>query len=120
MNRSMQILIATTCVIVIACGGIYLMDRKEIADQKAADREWAAMIERSERKAFADAQRAKSQAKIDDCAADLDAYDNQNSANAFVHRAKASGKELTGDALLSEVAACREMVNSSKPSEQPE
>ena len=120
MNRTLQILIAVACVVVIACGAIFLMDRKEVAEQAAADREWAAMVQRGRAEAFANAQRAKQQAAIDACAAALDAYDSRNETFAFVERVKASGQVLTGDAMLAEVAACRDLIRSSTPSEQPE
>lgn len=120
MNRTLQILIAVACVVVIACGAIFLMDRKEIADQAAADREWAAMVQRSKNEAFAKALSAREQTKVDACAAALDAYDSRNETFAFVERVKASGQVLTGDAMQAEVAACRDLIQSSKPSEQPE
>lgn len=120
MNRPLQFLIAAACVVVIACGAIFLMDRKEIADKDAADREFAAMIQRSKNEAFANAMRAKQQALVDACATDLEAYDSRNATAGFVQRVAASGEKLTGDAMMAEVQKCRDLIRSSKPSEQPE
>lgn len=120
MNRTLQILIAVACVVVIACGAIFLMDRKELADQAAADREWAAMVQRSKNEAFAKALSARDQAKVDACSSALDAYNSRNDTFAFVERVKASGQVLTGDAMQAEVAACRDLIQSSTPSAQPE
>lgn len=120
MNRPLQILIATACVIAIACGVIFLMDRKEVASKAAEDRKWSAMIDRGKYEAFATALRTRHQAAIDACTVAIEAYDSRNDTFAFVQRVKASGQTLTGDALLSEVASCRDLIRSSKPSAQPE
>lgn len=120
MNRALQFLIAAACVVVIACGAIFLLDRKEAADQAAADREFAAMVDRSKAEAFVRALRRKDQALVDACAADLEAYDQRNDSFAFVQRAVATGEKLTGDAMLAEVQKCRDLIRSSKPSAQPE
>lgn len=120
MSRTLQFLIAAACIFVIACGAVFLVDHKQAADKAAADREWAAMMQRSRTEAFADAQRAKQQARVDECQAALDAYDQQGQTFAFVQRVLASGQTLTGDAMLAEVAACRDLIRSSTPSAQPE
>lgn len=120
MTRALQILVAAACIIVIACGGIFLADRKAEADKAAADREWAAMLERSKNEAFARVQKARRQAAVDECAAALEGYDTRNETFVFVQRVLLSGETLTGDAMLAEVAACRDLIRSSRPSARPE
>ncbi|GEM_PF-5378375 len=120
MNRPLQFLVAVACVVVIACGTIFLMDRKEMADREAAERELSEMMARSRAEARAQVERAEEQKKVDACAADLRAYDEQNETFAFVQRVTSTGSTLTSDSLLSAVSDCRDLVSSSKPSELPE
>lgn len=121
MDRLTKALIAIASVIVIAAGSTYIMgeasDYREAKAQelaaKAAERERAeAWLEDARAK-----KAAKERAEIDACARDLDAYDNRNDSSAFVQRATSTGKKLSGEAMLAEVSACRELLNSSKPSE---
>tara|TARA_Y100001938_G_scaffold151162_1_gene246707 strand:- start:7274 stop:7738 length:465 start_codon:yes stop_codon:yes gene_type:complete len=120
MNRPLQFLVAVACVVVIACGTIFLMDRKEMADREAAERELSEMMARSRAEARAQVERAEEQKKVDACAADLRAYDEQNETFSFVQRVTSTGSTLTSDSLLSAVSDCRDLVSSSKPSELPE
>ena len=103
MHKSVQILIAAACVIIIAAGSIWLMDRKKqaeaIAAKEAADKARVeatlAVLERQ--------NRSRMNAEIDACRVDLEAYDN-GSIIAFVQRAK-------GGDMLAEVNKCREMIS---------
>lgn len=103
MHKSVQILIAAACVVTIAAGSIWLMDRKKqaeaIAAKEAADKARVeatlAVLERQ--------NRSRMNAEIDACRADLEAYDN-GSIIAFVQRAK-------GGDMLAEVNKCREMIS---------
>lgn len=96
MHKSVQILIAAACIVVIAAGSILLMDRKKHADAEAARVE--AMFSALERK-----NEARRKAEADACRADLEAYDS-GSIIAFVQRAK-------GGDMLTEVNKCRDLVN---------
>lgn len=120
MNRPLQILIAATCVIVLICGGVWLSGQNELRREAAHDRAAAEMVDRLVTGAWVDAQKAQADAKVQACSDALDAYDARNETFAFVERVKASGQTLTGDAMQAEVAACRDLIQSSKPSEQPE
>lgn len=96
MHKSVQILIAAACIVVISAGSIWLMDRKRQADTEAAKVE--AMFSALERK-----NEARRKAEADACRADLEAYDS-GSIMAFVQRAK-------GGDMLAEVKKCRDLVN---------
>lgn len=103
MHKSVQILIAAACIVVIAAGSIWLMDRKKRADavaaKEAADTARAeAMFTALERE-----NENRHKAEADSCRADLEAYDN-GSIIAFVQRAK-------GGDMLAEVNKCRDLVN---------
>ncbi|UXU73823.1 hypothetical protein [Paracoccus sp. SMMA_5] len=103
LHKSVQILIAAACVVTIAAGSIWLMDRKKqaeaIAAKEAADKARVeatlAVLERQ--------NRSRMNAEIDACRADLEAYDS-GSIIAFVQRAK-------GGDMLAEVNKCRDLVN---------
>lgn len=103
MHKSVQILIAAACIVIIAAGSVWLMDRKKqtkaVAVKEAAD---AARVQATltnlERK-----NEARRKAEADACRADLEAYDN-GSIIAFVQRAK-------GGDMLTEVNKCRDLVN---------
>ncbi|WP_193668103.1 hypothetical protein [Paracoccus kondratievae] len=96
MHKSVQILIAAACVVVISAGSVWLMDRKQQADAEAAKVD--AMFSALERK-----NEARRKAEADACRADLEAYDN-GSIMAFVQRAK-------GGDMLAEVKKCRDLVS---------
>lgn len=103
MHKSVQILIAAACIVVIAAGSIWLMDRKKqadaVAEKEAADAARAeAMLTALERK-----NEDRRKAEADACRADLEAYDN-GSIIAFVQRAK-------GGDMLTEVNKCRDLIN---------
>ena len=124
MDRLIKALISTASVIVIAAGGTYIMGEATDYREAKAQEQAAKVAERAQAEAWLAELRAtrlaKERAQVDACARDLDAYDNRNNSIAFVQRAVADGEKLTAEALQAEVAACRELVNSSKPSEQPE
>lgn len=96
LHKSVQILIAAACIVNIAAGSIWLMDRKKQADAETAKAE--AMFTAIERK-----NEARRKAEADSCRVDLEAYDN-GSIIAFVQRAK-------GGDMLAEVNKCREMIS---------
>lgn len=103
MHKSVQILIAAACIVIIAAGSIWLMDRKKRADaiaaKEAADAARAeAMFTALERE-----NENRRKAEADSCRVDLEAYDN-GSIIAFVQRAK-------GGDMLAEVNKCRDLVN---------
>lgn len=103
MHKSVQVLIAAACIVVIATGSIWLMDRKKRADavaaKEAADTARAeAMFTALERE-----NENRRKAEADSCRADLEAYDS-GSIIAFVQRAK-------GGDMLAEVKKCRDLVN---------
>lgn len=120
MNRPLQILIAATCVIVLICGGVWLAGQNELRREAAHDRAASEMVDRIITGSWVAAQKAAADAKVKACAVALDAYDSRNETFAFVQRVADAGQTLTGDAMLAEVAACRDLIRSSKPSAQPE
>lgn len=109
MHKALQVLVAIAALVVILAGGAYLLELSQEAEERAAlEAEEAAQAQfRSE--IWAEIQRAKMQAEIDQCATDLSSYDNGNSA-AFVARAIADGGTLTGDTMAAEVDKCRALV----------
>lgn len=120
MNRTLQILIAATCIVVLICGAVWLSSQNELRKETAHDRAADEMVDRIVTGSWVAAQKAAADAKVIACSDALEAYDSRNETFAFVERVKASGQVLTGDAMQAEVAACRDLIQSSKPAEQPE
>lgn len=117
MNRIVQVLVAAASVVILVAGVSYLSDRSA---ERAEANERAAIvadIQAAETRAWVEARKAEKRQAIDRCRDDLHAYDSQGVTFAFVERAVADGEILTGDAMLSAVAACREMVSSATLSE---
>lgn len=103
MHKSVQFLIALTCVIVIAAGSIWLVDRKNEADSIAAKKAADDARVESLFSELASENDARQRAAIEACRDDLAAYDS-GSIIAFVQRAK-------GGDMLAEVNKCRSLVN---------
>ena len=97
MNKSLQILAALACLAVILCAGVWLAGQNEQRRAARKEREAAEMVARFEREAWISAEQRKSQTLVDTCAADLQSYDKESDTFAFVQRAIATGKPLTGE-----------------------
>lgn len=114
MFSPFKILVSIASVVVITAGGLYIAGEysQYRADEDAKRSKAAAwaMIRRSE-------TAAKDRAALENCRRDLEAYDTLNDSRPFFQRAARSGDGATGDTMLREVRACRDLVNASTGSE---
>jgi len=109
MHKSVQALVAIACIVIIGVGGWWMKIQADEAKAKAEMRETARWLRELETNSLRMKAQAEMDRRIETCRQALAAYDENGATFLFVQRASAKG-ELTGDTMMAEVRACRDLL----------